>query len=146
MDFVSSNFLLLQRFSFSIFSLISTCLMVTASNIPKYLLVSFSPSVLMTTWFSSSTPSVRWCRLPLFITSMAHFSMPNSIPISWLYILTVCNRVSKYFSFLVKQFDVVRVHQVVDFFFLRFIEFVSSCAFPKDVVEWRHSYHKWSWW
>ena len=48
--------------------------------------------------FSSSIPSVS-CRLPLFITSIAHFSMPNSIPMSRLYILTVCIRVSSSFSF-----------------------------------------------
>ena len=34
------------------------------------------------------------CRFLRFIISMAHFSMINSIPISWLYILTVCIRVS----------------------------------------------------
>ena len=43
-------------------------------------------------------PSVL-CRLPLFITSMAHFSLLNPIPISWLYILTACMRVSSSFSF-----------------------------------------------
>ena len=31
----------------------------------------------------------------LFIISIAHFSMSNSIPISWLYILNVCIRVSR---------------------------------------------------
>ena len=40
-SFVSSNFLVLLRYSFLIFSFISTCMMVSASNIPKYLLVSF---------------------------------------------------------------------------------------------------------
>ena len=39
-------------------------------------------------------------RFLLFITSMAHFSMPNSVPISWLYIIIVCIRVSNSFSFL----------------------------------------------
>ena len=43
------------------------------------------------------------CRLPLFIASMAHFSMPNPIPISWLNYHTVCIRVSNSFSFLVKS-------------------------------------------
>ena len=56
----------------------------------KCLYVSFSPSVLIL--------SIR-CRLPLFITSMSHFSTPNSIPMSWLYILTACIRVSRSFSF-----------------------------------------------
>ena len=58
--------------------------------------------ILITTWFGSSTPSVI-CHLQLFLTSMVHFSMPNSIPISWLYIFTVCIRVSNPFSFLAKS-------------------------------------------
>ena len=67
---------------------------------PKYLYVSFSPNVLILSWFASSIPPSR-CRLPLFITSMAHFSMPNSIPMSWLYILTACIRVSSSFLFII---------------------------------------------
>ena len=56
----------------------------------------------MTTSFGSSTPSVM-CGLPLFIISKAHFSLPNSIPISWLYIFTVCIRVSNSLSILAKS-------------------------------------------
>ena len=37
---------------------------------------------------------------PLLIISMAHFSMSNSIPMSWLFILIACIRVSNSFSFL----------------------------------------------
>ena len=33
------------------------------------------------------------------MTSMVHFPMPNSIPMSWLYILTACMRVFSSFSF-----------------------------------------------
>ena len=54
------------------FSFVSCFLMESASNIPKYLRVSFSLSVLMTTWFGSSTPSVMCC-LPLFITNGVFF-------------------------------------------------------------------------
>ena len=97
-SFVSSRFLVFVRYSFLIFSFISTCFMVSASKMPKYFYVSFSSSVLILSRFGSSIPPVR-CRLPLFITSMAHFSMPNSIPMSWLYILTSCIRVSSSFSF-----------------------------------------------
>ena len=50
-------------------------------------------------WFGSSIPSVR-CRFPLLIISMAYFSMPNSILISWLYFLTNSIRVFNSFSFL----------------------------------------------
>ena len=39
------------------------------------------------------------CLFPLFIISMVNYSMQNSIPISWLYILTVYVRVSNSFSF-----------------------------------------------
>ena len=62
------------------------------------MLLVYSTSVLILLWFGSSIPSVI-CRLPLFMTSMAHFSMPNSIPMSWLYILTACMRISSSFSF-----------------------------------------------
>ena len=33
------------------------------------------------------------------MTSMTQFSMPNSIPMSWLYILSACLRISSSFSF-----------------------------------------------
>ena len=63
------------------FPFISTYLMVSTSNIPKYLLVSFSGSVLILSLFGNSIPSVI-CLFPLLIFSMAHLSMPNSIPMS----------------------------------------------------------------
>ena len=72
--------------------------MVSASKMPKYFYVSFVPNVLILSWFGSSNPSVR-CRFPLFIMSIAHFSMPNSISMSWPYIQTVCIRVLRSFSF-----------------------------------------------
>ena len=53
-------------------------------------------------FFLDSIPSVI-CRLPLFIISMAHFSMPNSMSISSLYILTDCIGVSNSFSFLANR-------------------------------------------
>ena len=62
----------------------------------QYLLVSFSPSILIFSWFGSFI----MCHFPLLIISMARFSMPNSIIISWLYILTVSIRVSISFSLL----------------------------------------------
>ena len=46
-SFVTSSFLVLPRYSFLIFSFICTCLMVSASKMPMYLYVSFSPSVLI---------------------------------------------------------------------------------------------------
>ena len=38
----------------------------------------------------------------IFIIKMARFSMPNSIPMPWMEILTACVRVSNSFSFSVK--------------------------------------------
>ena len=85
-SFVSSSFLVLLSYTFLILFFISTCLMVSAFNISKYLYVFFSPSVQISPWFGSSIPFVM-CRFPLFTISMVHFSMPNSIPMSWLYTL-----------------------------------------------------------
>ena len=50
-------------------------------------------------WFGSSVPSVI-CIFPLFIRIMAHFPIPNSIPISWLHIFIEYIRVSDSFLFL----------------------------------------------
>ena len=69
-----------------------------------------------------SIPSV----ISLFPRFMVHFSMPNSTPISLLYILIVCIGVSNSFSVL-KQFDVIHVHKVINFF-LWFCKFVSLCT------------------
>ena len=63
-SFVLSSFLVLLRYSFLIFSFIITYLMVSASNISKYLYVYFFPSVLIFSLFGSSIPSVR-CRFLL---------------------------------------------------------------------------------
>ena len=74
-------------------------LMMSASNIPWYLWFFFSPPVLILSWFDSSIPSVI-SLFPLFIMSMAHFSMPNFILICELYILIVCIRDSSSFSYV----------------------------------------------
>ena len=77
-------------------------------------------------WFLlDSIPSVMR-RFPLFTTSMVHFSMPNSILISWLYILTDSIRVSNTFSFLANS---LTLSLYIKWFglFLGFTEFVSGC-------------------
>ena len=84
-------------------------------------------------WFGSSIPSVMCC-FPLFLTSMAHFSMSNSIPMFWLYLLTVYIKVSNSFSFLVNRLMSYMKHYVIDLF-LRFTKFVSACAFLENVSE-----------
>ena len=98
-SFVSSSFLVLLRYPSLIFSFISSCLMVSAFKMPKYLYASFSPIVQILSWFWSFY-YIRQVSLPLFITCMAQFYTPNSISMSWLYILTVRIKVSSSFSFL----------------------------------------------
>ena len=125
---------------FWFFSLISTYLLVYASNIPKYLSVSFSSRILnfflFLFWFGCSIPSAM-CRFPLLMIRIVNFSMPNSILIWWLYILTAC--IFQFFFIFDKLFDVVHVHLVIDHF-QRFVKFVSSCAFPK-YIKWHHHYY-----
>ena len=58
------------------FYFISACLMMSAFNFSKYLQASFSPSILISSWFSSFIPSFL-CHLPLFIISCAHFWKVN---------------------------------------------------------------------
>ena len=89
---ISIRFFHSSEVVFSYLSVIPVCLMVSASNNPMYLEVSFSPSVLILSWFGYFIPSVIYC-FPLFIMSMEHLSMLNSIPIFWLYILIVYFRV-----------------------------------------------------
>ena len=54
-NLVSRSFLVRLRYSYNLKKIfIFTCLMVSAFNIPKYLLVSFFPSILIISWFDSS--------------------------------------------------------------------------------------------
>ena len=72
--------------------------MASSSNIPKYLYVLFFPSVLIFfSWFGRFILSFM-CSFLLVIISISHFSLPNSITMSWLYILRVCILVSNYRS------------------------------------------------
>ena len=104
-------FISLMRFL--LYSLVWSSFFVLLRN--TFFNFSFSPSVQITFFsFFSFIPSAI-CRLPLFNFSMAHFSMPNFIPISSLYIITNCIRVSNSFSFFGKQFHVVHVRYVIDF-------------------------------
>ena len=91
-------FLFLWSTVFFILFFILVCLMVFDSNFPKYLSFSFSPSVLILFWFSSLIPSII-SLFPLFIMRRAQFSMSNSIPLSWLYILIVLLRSPVLFPF-----------------------------------------------
>ena len=89
-SFVSSRFLVLLRYSFLIFSFISTC------------------------WWCQVPISASICRFPFLQAfyffldlivpfRLAHFSLKYSIPMSWLYILTTCIKICY-------SFDVIHVH------------------------------------
>ena len=97
-SFFSSSFLVLLRYSFLIF-FFHLHLFDGVSFQDAQVFVGLLFSERSFSWFGSSIPSVRR-RLPLFMTSMAHFSMPDSISMSWLYIPTACIKVSCSFSFL----------------------------------------------
>ena len=55
------------------------------------------PSVLVLSCLGICILSVFFVLFPLFIRNITHVSMPNSIPISGLYILIVCIRVYNFF-------------------------------------------------
>ena len=80
-----------------IFPFLSVCLMVSISNNPKFLQVSFSLKVLILSWFSNLSSLI--CSFLLFIISITHLSVQNSIPISWLYIFIVFISYYNFFSF-----------------------------------------------
>ena len=69
---VSSNFLVLLRYSFLIFSFISTCLMVVSFQYSHVFIVFFFSERSNFSCFGSSISSVISC-FPLFIISMGHF-------------------------------------------------------------------------
>ena len=77
---------------FWFFSLMSTCLMVFTSNIPKYLKFSFSPSDLILSWFGSSYSFFCYlssviCLFLFLIISMVHFlcQIPFVYP-DWIFL------------------------------------------------------------
>ena len=76
-SFVLSSFLVLPRYSFLSFSFISSCLMIFPSICRFPVLQAFY----FFSWFSSSISSIMY-RFQFFIIRMAHFSLPNSIPMS----------------------------------------------------------------
>ena len=63
---------------------------------------------------------------------MAHISMPNSIPISWLYILTACLRVSSSFSF----FAIIIIIIIIILLIWEFFILASADGFSLE-FEWQ---------
>ena len=97
-SFVSKSFFVLLRYSFVIFYLFHLHLFESVSLQGAQIFVGFLFSEGSNIVFIWSIHSSVRCRLALFITSMAHFSLSNSIPMLWLYILTACIRVFRSFS------------------------------------------------
>ena len=128
--FFSKNFLVRLRYSLLIFSFISACLIVSSSSIPEYMQFHITQSVLILSWFSSSFPSVVFFFL-LLIISMAHFSMWNSISLSWLYIIYIFIRVPSSFSFFLNSSMLFMLLMLVGNVFLRFRKFAVPSAFSK---------------
>ena len=93
--------------------------------------------------------------LSLFITSISHFSMPNSIPMSWLYILTASISVSCSFSFFANSLmssiyirwsifscDLLSLYPVVHFLnmwlsgIMAIMNSEGNCASPWNIPLW----------
>lgn len=80
----------------------------TTSKMSNYFQPSFLLILLMISWLSNSIISL----FPFLVTSMAHFSMSNSFPISWLKILFKCVQ----FLFITgKDFKIIHVYEMVPF-------------------------------
>ena len=72
---------------------------------------------------------------PPLLVSMVYFSIPNSIPISWMYIIIACIRVPSWFSFLSNCF-ISSFYIMGSKFFLWFCECVAFLTFLTLIVEW----------
>ena len=99
---ISKSFLIFQRYFFLIFSIISACLMVSTFQYSQVLVVFFfskcSKVFLIWNFYSF------WC----FSFSFFHYHQGTFFSakfyISWLYILTVCMKISRSFSVLANTF------------------------------------------
>ena len=131
LSFVSSSFLVLLRYQKDVLSsLLVWCWFLPI--FPSICTSLFSWNVLIFPWFDSSNQS---CVFSWFSLLTWYIFLSNSIPISWVYILTACIRVSNFFVFVFgKQFDVVHTHKVIDHF-LQFTKFITAGVFPEYLVE-----------
>ena len=105
--FVYSSFLVHLRYDFLIFSIISSCLMVSFLYSQVFVGFNFSErSDFVLIWQFHSVRQV------VFINSMAHFSLSNSILCpDYIFSLRVLE-----FPVLFHYFDIIHVHLVIDFF------------------------------
>ena len=112
------------RFFFS--SFISACLVVPTSQVLViFLFPKRSDSFLICQFYST-----RYLSFSTFHYEYGTFFMPNSIPISWLYILIICIRVSNSFSFFPNSLMSSKYIKVINIF-LWFNEFVV----PRELLK-----------
>ena len=132
-DLLSNSFLVPRRYTFYLFFLLSLfalcCWLQIIPSICKFL---FLWAFWFFSGFGSSILSVMY-RFPLYIVSMAYFSLPNSIPMSRLYIFIACISVSIFLFISGKMFNIG-----VWFFSCLFL---SSLEFPGYMIEWNHHHH-----
>ena len=130
---VSSSFLVLLKYSFFLSSP-----HVWLRPLPIFECLCKFPTLQVFwffSWFRSSFSSII-CRVSLLIVSMAHFSISNSIPISWLYILPTCIRISNFFFHFLQT-----IWCRGGWFFLWLVKFLYTPAFLKYKIEWHHRYY-----
>ena len=92
-------------------------------------------------WFCNSIPSVI-CRFPLFIISKAYFSMPNSTPLSYIYIRSLF---VLRFPILFRFWQTLWCHPREFggwFFSSDLVSLYPPVHFPKYVTQWHHHYYK----
>ena len=100
------------------FSFISVYLRMSASNNFKGLLVNFTPIILMLSWFDIFIPSAV-SLFSHFLTSMTHFSILNSIPISYCLYQDL-----QFFLIFCKYLYIIHIHKVINLS-LWFCKFVA---------------------
>ena len=123
-SFHSWSFLVSFRYFFKKF--LSVCLMVSDYSISKYLQFSFSPCVsyAFLILLFDSFRCFPFFSFPLFIINPSHFSMSNSIPISWLYISILYQSPVLFFCKYIYIFYVLKEIKLL----LWFCKFVASCT------------------
>ena len=93
-------FFTLRKYSFLTSSFISRCFIPSISSTPRYLYPSSSSFIPLICRLSGSVIPSECVSLPLFIISIAHLFIPNSIRMSVVTTRMVWTRVSTWFWFL----------------------------------------------
>ena len=110
---------------FLTFYFFAICLVVSTFIIPNYLWFYFSLSVRKLSWVGSSIPFLV-SLFPFLIISMVYFLIPNSIAISWLYILIVWIKFFFFFFMCMFIFGQYLKLYAMAYLFLVFYIFVAA--------------------